>query len=102
MVSSIAIYGSFHNKVEFSQRFWKKRKDGIRQRYWKKIQRKTKPESKGRYEFSGRGKDLYKAIVKAHEVMPKGYVSVEAKKFVEKPEKYGKRGVWIDKEIQSG
>jgi hypothetical protein len=42
----IAVYGTFQAKVPFKQRVWKKRKDGIRQRYWKttKEQRGLKPK----------------------------------------------------------
>jgi hypothetical protein len=28
----------------------------------------------GRYEFHGKGKDLYEAVRKAHEFVPKGFV----------------------------
>ena len=59
-------------------------------------------ESKGRYEFEGKGKDLYKAIIKGQEIMPKGYVIVEADKFLENPEKYGSKGFWIEQEVKSG
>ena len=59
-------------------------------------------EAKGRYEFEGKGKDLYKAIIEANRVVPKGYVNVDAKKFLEKPEDYGSEGVWIDREVVSG
>lgn len=57
--------------------------------------------SKGRYEFSGKGRDLYQAVIKAHHVMPKGYVDVPAEKFVKDPERYGLSGRWIDREVES-
>jgi hypothetical protein len=56
---------------------------------------------KGRYEFHGRGKDLYKAVLKAHEIMPKGFVDVSAEEFLKHPEKYGSEGEWIDREVES-
>ena len=56
---------------------------------------------KGRYEFYGKGRDLYKAVVKAHQLMPKGFVDVSAKEFLEHPESYGFEGSWIDKEVES-
>lgn len=58
-------------------------------------------EMKGRYEFHGKGKDLYKAIVKAHEIVPKGFVDVSAEEFLKNPEKYGFEGSWIAKDIIS-
>lgn len=97
----IAVYGTYKKTVQFKQRVWKKRKDGQRQRYWKNITKTTGKKAKGRFEFEGRGKDLYKAIIQAHNIMPKGYVTVEAKKFVDKPEDYGTEGIWIDKEVES-
>lgn len=55
----------------------------------------------GRYEFSGRGKPLYRAVALAHEVMPDGYVEVSAEEFLKNPHKYGVDGFWIEKEIES-
>ena len=102
MTKSIAVYGSFRAKVPVKQRFWKKRKDGIRQRYWKKTRRKKAVEASGRYEFTGKGKDLYRAVIIAQKVVPKGYVRVPAKKFVERPHDYGFDGVWIEQDVESG
>jgi hypothetical protein len=76
------------------------RKDGIKQRYWKKTKRTKTIEQSGRYEFYGKGRELYKATVKAHKFMPKGFVHVSAKQFLENPEKYGLEGEWIEKEIE--
>lgn len=101
MVKKIAVYGSYEAKVPFKQRYWKKRKDGIRQRYWKLTARKKTVERKGRYEFSGKGKDLYKAVAKAQSIMPKGYVDVSAVEFLMNPEKYGSEGSWIAKDVVS-
>ena len=101
MVKKIAVYGSYEAKVFVKQRYWKKRKDGIKQRYWKKTKRMKKVEASGRYEFYGKGKDLYKAVVKAHQYMPKGFVTVSAEKFVENPEKYGFEGEWVEREVES-
>jgi len=55
----------------------------------------------GRYEFHGRGRDLFKAVRKAHRVMPRGYVDVSAEKFLEHPERYGDEGSWIEREVVS-
>jgi hypothetical protein len=101
LVKKIAVYGSYRAKVPVRQRYWKKRKDGFRQRYWKQTKRKKTVEASGRYEFHGAGKDLYKAVVKAHRIVPKGFVTVSAEKFVDQPEEYGLVGEWIEKEIES-
>jgi hypothetical protein len=98
----IAVYGSYVAMIPVKQRYWIKRVDGITQRYWKiKHGSFKKVEGKGRYEFQGQGRDLYRAVVKAHRVMPKGYVDVPAEKFVEHPERYGFEGEWIDRDIES-
>ena len=101
MVKKIAIYGSYEAKVPSKQRYWIKRRDGIRQRYWKLTSRKKIVESKGRYEFHGKGKDVYRAVVKAHQIVPKGYVDVSAEDFLQNPEKYGSEGFWIEKDVVS-
>ena len=103
MTKRIAVYGSFKSKVPIKQRYWKRRRDGILQRYWKKTKRtKEVVETKARYEFEGRGRDLYKAIVLAHRFLPKGFVDVSATKFLQNPEKYGFEGSWIAREVESG
>lgn len=101
MVKKIAVYGSYEAKVPSKQRYWIRRRDGIRQRYWKLTGRKKIVEMKGRYEFHGKGKDLYKAVIKAHQIMPKGFVDVSAEKFLKHPERYGFEGEWTEKEIES-
>jgi hypothetical protein len=101
MVKKIAVYGSYEAKIPSKQRYWIKRKDGIRQRYWKKTKATKTVEAKGRYEFHGKGKDLYNAVVKAHSIVPKGYVAVSAEEFLRNPEKYGSEGEWTDREIES-
>ena len=101
MVKEVAIYGSYEAQVPVKQRFWKRRSDGVRQRYWKSTGRTKKAEMSGRYEFSGSGKDLYKAIVEAHKTVPREFVKVSAEKFLENTEKYGSKGLWLDREIES-
>jgi hypothetical protein len=101
LVKKIAVYGTVKARVPVRQRFWKRRSDGVRQRYWKKTERTKKTEMSARYEFHGKGKDLYKAVMKAHEVVPKGFVDVSAEEFLKNPERYGSEGSWIDKEIES-
>lgn len=101
MTKKIAIYGSYEAMVPAKQRYWIKRKDGVKQRYWKNTKQLKKVTGSGRYEFHGKGKDLYKAVAKAHQIMPKGYVDVSAEHFLENPEKYGFEGEWIDREVES-
>lgn len=101
MPKEIAVYGRYEAKVPVKQRFWKTRNDGIRQRYWKKTSRTKKTSMSGRYEFSGSGKALYMAVVKAHEIVPKGFVHVSAEDFLSNTQRYGFEGVWIDREVES-
>jgi hypothetical protein len=101
MVKKIAVYGSYEAKAPVKQRFWKKRKDGIHQRYWKRTTRTKTVEMKGRYEFHGKGRDLYKAVIEAQHIMPKGFVDVSAEEFLKHPEDYGYEGEWIDREVES-
>jgi len=55
----------------------------------------------GRYEFHGKGKQLYKAVVIAHRLVPKGFVDVSAEEFLRKPYEYGFEGEWVEKEVKS-
>ena len=57
-----------------------------------------------RFEFTGKGRDLYRAVRLAQRIVPsnkKRFVSVSAKEFLSRPYRYGVRGVWVDKEIES-
>ena len=105
MAKRIAIYGVYETKVNVKQRYhkwiYKNGKKWYKRRVWKKTRRLKKVERSGRYEFWGKGKDLYKAVKKAHEYMPKGYITVQAEKFVENPEKYGFEGEWVEREVES-
>ena len=101
MVKKIAVYGTFETTEHVKQRYWKVRKDGIKQRYWKKTTRTKKVVKKGRYEFHGSGKDLYKAVVKAKKIVPKGYIDIPAKDFLKNPRRYGEKGTWIESDIDS-
>ena len=101
MVKKIAMYGATEAKVPVKQRYWKRRVDGIKQRYWKKTTRTKKVEKSVRYEFTGKGKEVYKAVQIATRLPPKGFITVSAKEFLEKPYDYGFDGEWIDREIES-
>lgn len=104
MVKRIAVYGRYEAKIPVRQRYWVKRKDGVKQRYWKTTKRLKKVKMTGRYEFSGSGKELYKAIAfaKGRQYVPKRtVVEVSAEKFPESPEEYGYEGKWFDSEVKS-
>ena len=102
MTKKIAVYGSYEAMVPVKQRYWKRRKDGVKQRYWKiKHGSFKKVEGKGRYELHGGGRDLYKAVVKAQQYMPKGFVDVPAETFVDYPKRYGVEGEWVESEVES-
>ena len=101
MVKKVAVYGRYEGKVPVWQRYWKKRKDGVKQRYWKKTKRMKKERLSGRYEFHGTGRELYRAIVKAHHFVPKEFVGVSAREFAQHPEEYGYEGEWLDIDVES-
>ena len=110
MAKKIAVYGVYEAKVPVRQRYkkWvyhrkgpKAGKKWHKRRVWKKTKRMKKVEGKGRYEFHGKGRDLYKAVVLAHRFMPKGFVDVAAEKFLKHPEEYGYEGSWIELEVES-
>ena len=101
MVKKIAVYGSYDTKVPVRQRYWKRRKDGIKQRYWKTTTRMKRATLKGRYEFHGTGRDLYKAVRKAYYQPPKGYIDVPAERFLKDPARYGVEGSWVDRDVES-
>jgi hypothetical protein len=101
MSRRIAVYGSYEAKVPLRQRFWKKRRDGIRQRYWKTTKRFKTRIVKGRYEFYGQGNELYQAVFKAIHIVPKGFIEVSAQDILKNPYKYGFEGKWIDRKVES-
>ena len=111
MTKKIAMYGSYVAKVPVRQRYvkWIYHRRGAaagqkwyKRRVWKITKRMKKVVMSGRYEFYGGGRDLYKAILKALRIVPKGFVDVSAKKFLSDPMKYGYEGFWLDREIISG
>jgi len=97
-----AVYGAYETRIPVKQRYWKLRKDGWKQRYWIRTKRmKRVVSTSGRFEFHGKGKDLYKAVMKATRYIPKGFVDVSAVEFVEHPEEYGVEGEWVEWEVES-
>ena len=102
-MKGIAEYGSFITYENVRQRYWIKRSDGILQRYWKKTSRLKKVVRSSRFEFTGSGKDLYRAIIetKVKGRVPRGYIEVPADEFLLNPEEYSTEGEWIDIRIES-
>jgi len=57
---------------------------------------------RGRYEFTGSGKDLQRAVILALRVVPRSrFVNAPARLFLMNPSRFGRPGVWIDKEVDS-
>ena len=82
LTKKIAVYGTYEAKIPVRQRYWKwiyHRKGSkagqkwYKKRVWKKTKRMRKAVMSGRYEFHGRGRDLYKAVILAQRYMPKGF-----------------------------
>ena len=106
MAKRIAIYGTWTTKewMEYRQRYWHKKKSGGKQRYWQKVKRtKTVIKSDGRFEFIGSGKELSRAIIstKYDGWVPNGYQITTANEFLHNPEKYSKKGKWLNYEVES-
>ena len=78
-----------------------RRMDGVVQRYHKWTEVYIERTEKGRYEFSGPGKDLYDAIRIATKHPPNGYVDVDAREFVRNVDEYSVDGEWDWYEIDS-
>ena len=94
----IAIYGVFVIKNPTRQ-VWVKGRDG---RLHKRTIGFTIEKGRGRFEFYGNSRDLYKAIRLAHNFIPiKQFTIISAHDFVENPAKYAVRGRWIAKQITS-
>lgn len=102
MTREIAVYGVYRKTVfPRRERRLVTRLDGIKQHYWygAKKPRLSGKIYRGRYEFHGEGRDLYKAVVNAHQVMPRGHISVSARRFNANPERYGVKGRWVKYEV---
>lgn len=81
MTIQFKLYGNAKKQVEhtYRRRYWKKRKDGVKQRYWKTVHRKQKVGKAFYYEK--------KHKVKNNEAMKQ--------KIIEEYNKYG----WINKKV---
>ena len=103
MVKRLSVYGDYETTevITVKQRVLIQRIDGIWQHYRKKTRVRITVEKGGRYEFTGTGRDLYRAVKLANYYMPRGYVEVDARDFLENPEKYGVPGVWVDRDVES-
>lgn len=106
MTTRIAIYGTWEivGWMKYRQRYWHRKKSGGKQRYWHTVKKPRKfVTSDGRYEFSGSGKELMKAIISAKYDgwAPDGYITTTANEFLRNPEKFSIRGVALDIEVQS-
>ena len=102
----ISVYGRYRVKVKarVKQRFWKRRIDGIKQRYWKYANRTKWEVRKGRYEFTGSGRELFRAvkIAKGKNNPPRGFVEVSAGEYVENPGLYIEEDAeWLESDEES-
>jgi hypothetical protein len=103
---AIAIYGTTRYKAKvqttYKQRYWKKRSDGIRQRYRKTVTRTTSRYVKGgqRLTIYGSAQDVAAATRKVHNegwIPKKMYEDkVSAKGFLLNPKAHARKGEWVD------
>ena len=102
MSKGISKYGTFLAFEPVFQRYWIRRRDGIKQRYWKKTSRLKKVEVTGRFEFQGSGRDLMRAVIESLDRVPiDRHVEVPAKEFIEAPEEYSVEGTWVESRVVS-
>jgi hypothetical protein len=104
MSHAVAFYGTTRYKkkvkVTYKQRFWKKRNDGIRQRYYKKVTGTRIKHIKGgeRLTVYGTPKQIRRVKRKIDRegwIPKKQYVDkVNAELFLRHPRKYARKGVW--------
>ena len=97
------MYGVYSTEkwVRAKQPVWIRRSDVVVQRYWKWKEVKIVTEERGRYEFYGRGRDLYEAIRIARYSPPNKFVDVDAREYIRNPRKYSVDGVWVRYDIDS-
>jgi hypothetical protein len=112
-MKAISVYGAFETYEPVYQRYWKwayHRKGPkigekwYKRRVWKKTTRLKKVvRTDGRFEIYGQGMDLQRAmhLIKTRNWVPFDYIEVEAKEFLEHPERYGERGQWVDWRVVS-
>ena len=110
-MKGVSVYGVFETLVPVYQRYckWVYHRTGpkaglkwYKRRVWKKTSRFKKViRMDTRYEFSGSGKDLYRAIIEARKRVPFDYIEIGADEFLEHPERYGKRGEWVEWQVVS-
>ena len=103
MARSVAMYGVVATEKwkRIKQPVWIRRNDGTIQRYYKWTEIRVITEERARYEFYGRGWDLYEAIRIATKHPPDGYVDVDALEFVRNYRDYCVDGVWVWYEVDS-
>jgi len=101
---AVAFYGSTRYKakvkISYKQRYWKRRKDGVRQRYIKRVTAHRTKMVKGGQRLTVYGSPEQVKQVK-HKVASEGWIPkkkyvdrVNAEVFLKKPRKYARKGKW--------
>lgn len=101
---AVAFYGTTRYKkkvtVTYKQRYWKKRSDGIKQRYHKKVTVKRFKYVKGgqRLTVYGSPEQIKQSKKLMEDWIPKKqYVDrVPARLFLKHPERFARKGKWVD------
>jgi hypothetical protein len=104
MPHAVAFYGTTRYKkkvqVTYKQRFWKRRSDGVRQRYRKTVTGYRYKNVKGGERLTVYGtpkqiKRVKRKIDREEWIPKKQYVDrVSAEIFLQHPRKYARKGVW--------
>ena len=107
---AVAFYGTTRYKTKvtltYKQRYLKKRKDNIKQRYWKKVTVTKTKYVKGGQRLTVYGSpqeitEVKKKMTLEHWIPKKKYVDkVSAELFLRHPTKYARHGKWTKFEEQ--
>jgi hypothetical protein len=101
---AVAFYGTTRYKTKtpttYKQHYWKKRKDGVKQRYVKKVTAKRVKNAKGgkRLTVYGTPHEIKQVKAKIREgwIPKKQYEDrVSAELFLRNPSRFARRGKWI-------
>ena len=86
----------YHRTGPLSGEKWYKK------RVWKTTSSmKKQVNTDARFDFTGSGRDLMQAAAKARGWVPHGYVDVDAREFLDNPERYGESGEWVEWQVVS-
>ena len=94
-------YASHYGTVEYSiqprrQRYWRRRSDGVRQRYWVGQKSPIKVRESARVDlYSYSTRELREAIKISYDDPPRGRIAVNAGHYIKYHQNYSCNGRWV-------